>query len=323
MSFADAEAAAARMETPEREAWQQPGRVIDEVIRPLLTAATPTGKQPVLLEVGCGTGYFLSRLAAALPHAQVIGTDTEEAMRKYCGSRVAGCPNARVMPGGLKSAANGALSSRAHVLLLANTYHHMDHRVDWLRATAALDLAYPLSFLVIVEHKTGALPIPAPPEWMRLERGTIMAEAEAAGFTLAAAPSFLPHHSILVFQRESELADGGSGGSGSSSGMGTVDSAGPSGDVTDAVNSSDVGGGDPHDGHQLAPAAHTHDERGSSGSGQASHSAAAVGEAPQGGSAEGGASAAGQQRPVATSAAAADPAALQSPKDADPASSPK
>jgi len=267
------------------------------------------------VEVGCGTGYFLSRLAAALPHAQVIGTDTEEAMRKYCGSRVASCPNARVMPGGLKSAANGALSSRAHVLLLANTYHHMDHRVDWLRATAALDLSYPLSFLVIIEHKTGALPIPAPPEWMRLERGTIMAEAEAAGFTLAAAPSFLPHHNILVFQREAELADGGSGSS--SCGGGGSGSSGGGGGHGSSGDSSDVGGGDPHDGQAQAPAAHNHDERESGGSGQASHSAAA-GEAAQG------VSTAGDGKALdATAAAAADPAALQSPKDADPGASPK
>lgn len=91
------------------------------------------------------------------------------------------------------------LPLRAHVALLVTSYHHMEHRVEVLRNSVAHDLV-PGAYIVVIEHKTGELPIPAPPDYLRLERSTIIAEFEAAGLEVVAAPAFLPYHHILVFR---------------------------------------------------------------------------------------------------------------------------
>ena len=50
---------------------------------------------------------------------------------------------------------------------------------------------------VVLDFKPGRLPIPAPPELERLERSTIMADAEAAGLELISAPAILDCFNIL------------------------------------------------------------------------------------------------------------------------------
>lgn len=49
----------------------------EEVFRPRLLAQTVAGHPARVLEVGCGTGSFTVRVAAALPEAEVIGLDPD------------------------------------------------------------------------------------------------------------------------------------------------------------------------------------------------------------------------------------------------------
>jgi SAM-dependent methyltransferase len=205
VSFADAEAWAARLEAPGRDEWQRPGAVVDAVVRPALAAAGAPPGQAVVAEVGCGTGYMLTRLAAALPGAAIVGTDTEPGMREFAAAAAAkaGLANVSVVPAG---AGRAGLPAPAHVILLVAVYHHIEPaaaRVEWLRTTAATDLL-PGGAVVIIEHKPGSLPIPAPPDAMRLAPETVAAEGTAAGLAVTPAAAFVdvvPHHHITMLTR--------------------------------------------------------------------------------------------------------------------------
>lgn len=199
-SFEDAVAWAARFDVPEREAWLQPATVIEEVLAPLVPppAAGAGSGRPVVADIGAGTGFFTVRLAAALPHAIVVATDPEDGMRAYTARRARdnGLTNVQVTAAGT---GRMGLPARATLALLCTVYHHIDDRVAYLRASAAQDLV-PGGLVVVIEHKTGDLPIPTPPPAMRFERSVIVAEFEAAGFTVVGAPAILPYYNILVFQ---------------------------------------------------------------------------------------------------------------------------
>jgi SAM-dependent methyltransferase len=218
VTFEDAGKWAAHLEAPGREEWQRPTAIIDEVLRPLLPpAAGASGGSPtqaVVAEVGCGTGYLLTRVAKALPSARVIGTDTEAGMVAYTADRcrTEGLANVEVVatPG---APARATLPARAHVIVLLTAYHHIDAatRVAWLRATAAEDLVQGEGegggAIVIIEHKTGELPIQAPPPGMRLSRAQVEAEVAAAGLVVASGEEaarhqgLLPYHEIIVARR--------------------------------------------------------------------------------------------------------------------------
>lgn len=107
MSFADAQGWASKFDTPERDAWQQPDRIVNEVIAPLLLhfgdLLSPTSAgadepvvgprspllsaERVVADVGAGTGYLTVRLARNLPAATVIATDPEDGMRQFLTAR--------------------------------------------------------------------------------------------------------------------------------------------------------------------------------------------------------------------------------------------
>lgn len=235
MSFADVEAWAAKLDAPERDAYQQPDRVITEVIAPLIDAAmrtsAPSGadsgasagptagsRRPVIVDFGAGSGYFTFRLSRAFPAATIVAVDAQPAMLQYIQRQAASAASgstsnvltAAAPPEG--ASASGAVLGVAHlglqadVALLVNVYHHLEDRLAFLRKVATTSELATDGSLVLIEFRTGQLPIEAPPTWMRLERSVVIAEAEAAGFELHDAPNFLEHHYMLVFKRRAPEA---------------------------------------------------------------------------------------------------------------------
>jgi SAM-dependent methyltransferase len=225
--FADAAAWAERFDTPARDEYMQPERVVAEVIAPLLPAhvqshdqdpisASSSARRPTVADIGAGTGYMTARLARLLPGADVVAADTQAGMCDYLQRRVEkeGLVNVRVQLITAAAPSDGPrLGVPVDVALLVHVYHHIGdvdtpraagQRIAYLRALAR-ELA-PGGAIVILEHKPGELPIEAPPAHMRLERSTILSEAEAAGLELAEAPSFLPWHSCLVFKAAGAVA---------------------------------------------------------------------------------------------------------------------
>lgn len=215
ITFDDAEKWVQEFEKPERELWQKPREIVNTVIKPLtekfINTASPL---PIrIADVGCGTGYLLSYLTQTFQSNdtyQLIGTDIAQGMRDYCKKRFENLSNVVISsPQGTHRA---GLPERVHIMVLMTVYHHIslnaEERTNWLKETFNEDMVQYSSSsssssnpaIVMIEHKTGELPIMAPPDYMRLSVEQIQQEAKQAGLVVDSTTyaSLLPYHNIYI-----------------------------------------------------------------------------------------------------------------------------
>lgn len=184
--FSDAPAWAAAFDDPARDAWQKP----DEVIRAL--SLRPDAK---VADLGAGTGYFTMRLARALPGGKVYGVDIEPEMVKYLAERAKkeSLPN---VAGVLAAADDPKLPEAVDLVLVVDTYHHIDDRPAYfarLRGKLA-----PGGRVAVIDFRRGQ-PM-GPPERHKIPADQLTEEMRAAGYELAADHGFLPNQYFLVFK---------------------------------------------------------------------------------------------------------------------------
>lgn len=168
--FEDPEQWAERWNSPERDEWQQPARVME------LMEISPG---MVVAEIGAGTGYFLTHLAnAAGADGRVYCLDVEPAMVAYLNQRIAdegiATATAIVVPPDDPGLEPHGLDR----VLFVNTWHHIEGRPAYaahVRAGLALG-----GTVTIVEYDMVAEP--GPPLEMRLLPEEVIADFEAAGF---------------------------------------------------------------------------------------------------------------------------------------------
>jgi SAM-dependent methyltransferase len=123
--FSDASTFAQHFDDPARDAWQRP----DEVIQHL--NITPGSR---VVDLGAGTGYFLSRLSAAVgSKGEVLALDVEPNMVRYIEARVRReeLPNVvgRVVAADDPGLAPGSVAR----VLIVDTWHHIDGREGYAR----------------------------------------------------------------------------------------------------------------------------------------------------------------------------------------------
>ena len=179
---------AARFDDPGRDRWQKP----DEVLRAL---ALPADGR--VADVGAGTGYFTVRLARALPKGKVYGEDIEPQMVRYLEHRARreSLPN---VVGVLGAPDDPRLPEAVDLVLVVDTYHHIDHRPAYFRRLQAR-LA-PAGRVAIIDFRRGQ-PM-GPPDAHKIPAEQVKAEMAAAGYRLVAEPGFLPNQHFLVFVRQ-------------------------------------------------------------------------------------------------------------------------
>jgi SAM-dependent methyltransferase len=190
----DLSAYLARLESPERAAWQKP----DEVVAAL-------GLRPgaVACDVGAGPGYFTLRLARAVgPGGRVYGVDVEPRMIRLLEERAAAAGLANVIPV-LAPSGDGLPPEPCDLVLLVNAFHHFPDGPGYLaRLAGALK---PGGRLALVEFHEGDLPVGPPPEH-RVTRAAIDVAVRAAGLHLVEAPALLPYQWLMVLARDGEPA---------------------------------------------------------------------------------------------------------------------
>jgi len=185
-SFKDTRHWARMFDDPARDEWQRP----QEVIRALALAP-----DAVVADIGAGTGYFASRLAAALERGQVLASDAEPAMAKHLAERakkeqrtnlvaIAGSPDDPRLP------------SKVDVALLVNVYHHIGARTDYFRRLQ--DSLRPGGRVAIIDY---TLDSPrGPPKASRMPAEAVIAEMKQAGYALLREHRILPNQYFLEFQ---------------------------------------------------------------------------------------------------------------------------
>jgi ubiquinone/menaquinone biosynthesis C-methylase UbiE len=173
--FADKKAVekmAKNFESPERDSMQQPKKVLEWI-------GDVKGK--TLIDIGAGTGYFSVKFADK--GANVIAADVSEEFQNYLKERIEknSIKNIELR----KTPFDSPLlkDGEADIVFIANTYHHIDNRIDYFsKVKRGLKSD---GQLVIVDYFKAEIPkeITAPPMEMRVSVDQIMFELKKAGFT--------------------------------------------------------------------------------------------------------------------------------------------
>ena len=184
-SFSGAEHWARVFDDPERDAWQKPHQVIEAlVLKPDATVA----------DIGSGTGYFAVRLAHFVPQGRVYAVDIEPDMVKYLADRARreGLDNLTTVAGAPDDA---RLPRKVDLVLLVDTYHHIERREDYFRKLA--QSLKPGGRVVIIDFN--AQSAMGPPPAARIAAARVVAEMSQAGYRLAREHQFLPNQFFFIF----------------------------------------------------------------------------------------------------------------------------
>lgn len=176
------------LEGPDRDEWQQPERVMDEI-------GVFDGAR--VADVGAGGGWFTIRLARRVgPNGVVYAEDIQPEMVKSIELRVKreGLTNVRTVLG---TPADPGLPDGLHAVLMVDTYPQIRNPIALLTAVAR-SLA-PNGKLGIVDFKLDGAGGPGPDLADRVSPEVIKGHAAAAGLTLRSHETFLRYQYMLIF----------------------------------------------------------------------------------------------------------------------------
>ena len=180
------ESYAHRLDVPARDVWQKP----DEVIRLL-------GCQPGMsvADLGAGTGYFIGPLSDAVgPEGRVIALDISPATVDWLNDRIEQEALGNVQPL-LVSPDDPGLDRRStDRILIANTWHHIENRVEYAKKLLA---TLRRRGMVLIVDFTMDSPH-GPPATHRLTNDTVIEELEAAGFEAEILTESLPYQYAIA-----------------------------------------------------------------------------------------------------------------------------
>ena len=176
------------LEGPDRDAYQQPERVMD---------ALGIGEGSHVADVGAGGGWFTIRLSRRVgPNGRVYAEDVQPQMIEAIERRVkrADLRNVKTVRG---TALDPKLPRAAlDAVMIVDAYHEMAQPIVLLR-NVGLALK-PDGRLGIIEHTKDGLG-PGPPLEERVDPERVFRDAEQAGLRLISHERFLRYQYMLVF----------------------------------------------------------------------------------------------------------------------------
>lgn len=185
-SFSNAEEWARVFDDPKRDAWQKPLEVIKAL-------ALAPGSE--VADIGAGTGYFSVRLAKLLPNSHVYAADVEQSMVRYLIERSARESLPNMIPVLARNDTPG-LPSKVDLVLMVDTYHHIEGRERYFRGLEGL--LKPGARIAIIDFRMDSPE--GPPKHSRIAPEQVVAEMTRAGYVLAERHEFLPRQYFLVFR---------------------------------------------------------------------------------------------------------------------------
>ena len=178
--FSDVPRFAKIFDDPERRTWQHPAEVV---------ALLEPSPGMTIVDLGAGTGYFESLLAAAVaPGGRVLALDVEPAMVEYMNERFATAGlesvEARVVRGDDPELPPGSVDR----ILIVDTWHHLPDRERYAKR---LRTALRPGGSILVVDFTPESPH-GPPASMRLSEKRVADELLRAGFEVDVLEESLP-----------------------------------------------------------------------------------------------------------------------------------
>lgn len=177
-----------RFESAERDAYQQPEKV-------LAWMGDFTGEK--IMDLGAGSGYFSVKLARA--GAQVIAADVDTAFQKHIQARMQADSleniELRLIPYDDPMLADGEVDK----VLVVNTYHHIQDRVAYFQKVKTGLTAE--GELLIVDYFVRELPVGPPPEH-KVSAEVVQKELAEAGFQSVEKTDNLLEYQYLIRARK-------------------------------------------------------------------------------------------------------------------------
>jgi cyclopropane fatty-acyl-phospholipid synthase-like methyltransferase len=173
-----------RFESPERDAYQQPEKVLKYLGKL---------KGKTIMDIGAGSGYFSVKLAAA--GARVIAADVNDEFQAYLKKRM---EDNNIKNIELRKIPYDSPSLKAHevdMVLIVNTYHHIENRPDYFaKVKAGLKND---GELVIVDFFKTETPV-GPPVDHKVSMDEVIAELKQSGYSaFTVEASLLPYQYII------------------------------------------------------------------------------------------------------------------------------
>ncbi|MCK6445752.1 MAG: class I SAM-dependent methyltransferase [Planctomycetes bacterium] len=183
---------------------------VDNYVRSLESAArvadldVPTVLEKLALapdatvaDVGCGPGVFSRAFAKALPHGLVYAVDVEPRQLDRLREHLIEERLENVVPVLASYSTPHLPLGSCDVIFIADTYHHFDDRVSYVRSLARF--LEPGGRLAILEYKPGPLPVGPPPDH-KLKPGELEHELTAAGYERVAKYDTHANHDFEVWR---------------------------------------------------------------------------------------------------------------------------
>jgi arsenite methyltransferase len=190
----EAERIALILESPDRQSWQMPEKVIEEL---------RLKNGDTVADIGAGTGYFARRIAEKVaPKGHSIGFDVNPAMVDYMLRDAAARDMKDNYRAELIQSRNPVLQKDYYDLIFfCNTYQHIENRVAYFK-TLAQSLKRKGRIVIIdfaklekADEESGEVPANL------VDKNTVKREFKKAGFRLKRDLSFLPSQFFLEFTR--------------------------------------------------------------------------------------------------------------------------
>lgn len=178
------------LEDPDRDEWQQPERIMDEL-------HIADGSH--VADVGAGGGWFTTRLARRVgPNGLVYAEDVQKQMIEAITQRAhqEGLLNIRPI---LSSTTDPMLPKDLDAVLIVDAYGQLAHPIDVLEHIAAA--LGPHGRLGIVDFKPDSAGGPGPPTEFRIDPARIIADATRASLVLQTRETALRYQYVLIFGR--------------------------------------------------------------------------------------------------------------------------
>ena len=178
----------AELEGPDREAWQRPDRIMDEL---------GIGERSVVADLGAGGGWFTVHLANRVgPNGRVYAEDIQPEMLQAITRRVQRLRLRNVEPW-LGTAVDPRLPKGSlDAALIVETYNEIEQPVPLLR-NLATSLKPTGRIGIVNSTKDGGGP--GPPMEERIDPERVINDAARAGLVLQSRGDFLRYQYLLIF----------------------------------------------------------------------------------------------------------------------------
>lgn len=188
MHQADFDMLVARFEDPSRAEWQKQEKIVASL-------APLDGK--TVADIGTGTGYFAFPIAKKA--AKVIAIDIDKRFLDYIDHKKQTQKiGANIETRLTTPDSSGLKTGEADMVLIVDTYHHIEDRVEYLKKLKKCLRRGGL--LVIIDFKKEKTP-PGPPVELRLAEEQVESELKSADFTVVSADrDTLPYQYIIKAQ---------------------------------------------------------------------------------------------------------------------------